>query len=151
MQPHVHPQAMVDLFAELAKPRLMELLKLKSAQHIYDPEPARAPAKFLHEGREIPLGKLIQTSQPYKNIERFVSDERVMAYIVDPGLVPIVKSILLDVRGRRLLVSRRVAPAAADKGGVVAHADGFGMRIVLHVDPLSQEAQVIWECLYGVD
>jgi hypothetical protein len=143
-------QAMADLFAELAQPRLMELLKLKSARHAYDPEPARAPAKSLHEGREILLSKLIQTAQPYKNIERFVSDERVMAYIVDPGLIPIVKSILLDARGRRLLVSRKVAPGA-DGEGAVAHVDGFGIRIVVQIDAASQEARVTWECLYGVD
>jgi len=150
MPTHAHQQEMVDLFAQLAKPRLMELLKLKSAQHVYDPEPARAPAKSLHEGREIVLSKVVKTVQPYKNIERFVSDERVMTYIVDPGLVPIVKSILLDARGRRLLVTRRVA-AAADQKGAVAHLDGFGMRILLQIDSASQEAQVIWECLYGVD
>jgi hypothetical protein len=150
MPTSVHAQAMVDLFAELAKPRLMELLKLKSAQHVYDPEPARAPSKSLHEGREIVLSKLVKTAQPYKNIERFVADERVMTYIIDPGLVPIVKSILLDARGRRLLVTRRVA-SAADQEGAVAHLDGFGMRILLQIDSASQEAQVIWECVYGVD
>ena len=142
-------QAMVDLFADLAQPRLIELLKLKSAEHVYDPEPARAPAKSLHDGREITL-KLIQAVQPYKNIERFVSDERVMTYIVDPGLIPVVKSILLDVRGRRWLVSRKVAPGPREKADAVAHLAGFGMRIVLNFEVATQETKLTWECLYGV-
>ncbi len=140
---------MVDLFAELAQPRLIELLKLKSAAHVYDPEPARAPAKSLLDGREITL-KLIQAGQPYKNIERFVSDERVMTFIVDPGLIPVVKSILLDVRGRRWLVSRRVAPGPREKADAVAHLAGFGMRIVLNFEVATQETKLTWECLYGV-
>ncbi len=140
---------MVDLFAELAQPRLLELLRLKSAEHIYDPEPARAPAKSLHDGHEITL-KLIQSVQPYKHIERFVSDERVMTYIVDPGLIPVVKSILLDVRGRRWLLTRKVAPAPREKADAVAHLAGFGMCIVLNFDAASQETKLTWECVYGV-
>jgi hypothetical protein len=143
------PQEMVDLFAQLAQPRLMELLKLK-VQHVYDPAPGRPPARFLAEGREISLDKLKKTTQPYKNIERFVSEERVMAYVVDPGLVPIVKAILLDVRGRRLLVSRKVAPLKEETEGSVAHLSDFGLRIVLHSDPNTGESQVTWECFYGV-
>jgi hypothetical protein len=145
----MHPQAMADLFARLGKPRLMELLKLKSVQHLYDPTPGRAPARFLHEGVEIALDKMVKAVQPYKDIGRFVADERVMTYVIDPGLVPIVKSILLDIRGRRFLVTRRVASKALSEGAV-AHLQGFGLRVALSFDENSQETEVVWECLYGV-
>jgi hypothetical protein len=143
------PQEMVDLFAELAQPRLLELLKLK-VPHVYDPAPGRPPARVLAEGHDIALDKLKKTTQPYKNIERFVSSERVMNYIIDPGLIPIVKAILLDVRGRRLLATRKLAPLKGEAEGAMAHLSGFGMRIVLHADPNTGEWQVTWECFYGV-
>jgi len=141
---------MVDLFARLAKPRLMELLRLKGVRHVFDPAMGRASGKFLEEGCEISLDKLRKTTQPYRDIERFVSDGRVMNFIIDPGLVPIVKSILLDVRGRQVLVTRKVGPDGAAIEGAVAHLDGFGMRIVLRFDPDKGESEVTWECLYGV-
>jgi hypothetical protein len=144
------PQAIVDRFARLAQPRLFELLKLTDVQHVYDPERGRAPAKSWHEGREIVLDKTVRTVQPYKNIERFLSEDRVMTYIIDPGLIPIAKSIVLNARGRKLLVTRKVASA----GGVepiVAHLDGVGVRILQQVDRLTEETLVIWECLYGVE
>ena len=140
---------MADQFAQLAKPRLFELLKLKSAEHVYDPEPARTPANSVHQGRPVPL-VLVAGVQPYKQIERFVLDDRIMSYIVDPGLIPIVKRILLDVRGRRWLVTRRVAATPGDKDAAVAHLDGVGLRVVVKVDAASAEAEVRWECLYGV-
>jgi len=144
----MNPQAMVDLFARLAKPRLMGLLRLNSIEHIYDPMPGRAPAKVLHQGREISL-KLHKTSQPYKDILRFVSEDRVQAYILDPGLLPAVKAILTDVRGRRLLVTRKVGPKDALEKAAVGYLDGFGMRIVLQLD--ESDYQLGWECLYGVE
>jgi hypothetical protein len=144
-----HFQEMADLFAALAAPRLHELLKLKSAEHVYDPQAARAPATSVVHGREIAVDKWIHTTQPYRNIERFVADERVMTYIVDPGLIPLVKALLLDVRGRRWLVTRKLAPRDPAENAS-AHLDGFGIRIALKFDAATQETQVLWECLYGV-
>jgi hypothetical protein len=69
-------------------------------------------------------------------------------------LLPAVKAILTDVRGRRVLVTRRVGPRitsgkdTAENAGV-GHLDGFGMRLVVQVDS-SDEWQLTWECLYGV-
>jgi hypothetical protein len=139
---------MADLFAKLAKPRLLDLLRLKSVEHIYDPTLGRAPSKFVHQGVEISL-KLHKTTQPYRDIQRFLSEEKMQSYILDPGLLPVVKSILTDVRGRRVLVTRKVAPKDALENGAVGHLDGFGMRVVLLVD-FGDEWQVTWECLYGV-
>lgn len=140
---------MAEWIVKMAKPRLMDLLKLKSVEHVYDPTPGRAPAKSVYQGREILLDKLHQTSQPYRDLQRFVSEEKVQGYILDPGLIPLVKSILTDVRGRRLLVTRKVAPKDASENAAVGHLDGFGMRVVLRVDR-NEEWQVTWECLYGV-
>lgn len=150
----MNAETMADLFAKLAKPRLMDLLRLRSVEHVYDPTPGRAPAKFVHQGAEISLDKLHKTTQPYRDIQRFLSEEKVQSYILDPGLLPAVKSILTDVRGRRVLVTRKVAPKDllekdALENAAVGHLDGFGMRVVLQVDP-SDEWQVTWECLYGV-
>jgi len=145
---------MADWFAKLARPRLMDLLRLKSVEHIYDPTPGRAPSKFVHQGREISVDKLQKTTQPYREIQRFLSAEKVQSYILDPGLLPAVKSILTDVRGRRVLVTRRVAPKDllgkdALENAAVGHLDGFGMRVVVGVDS-GEEWHVTWECLYGV-
>jgi len=142
---------MVDLFAKLAKPRLWELLKLKSTEHIYDPTPARPPAKYVDGAREIVLNKFPTGVQPYKNIQRFVADQRVMTYVIDPGLLPIVKSLLLDARGQRLLVTRKVGPKVGEPAdAAVAHLVGFGLRILLDMDRATDETRVTWECLYGV-
>jgi hypothetical protein len=145
----LNAEAMAGLFAKLAKPRLLDLLRLKSVEHIYDPTPGRAPSKFVHQGVEISLDKLQKTTQPYRDIQRFLSEEKVQSHILDPGLLPAVKSILTDVRGRRVLVTRKVAPKNDLENGAVGHLDGFGMRVVLLVDS-SEEWRVTWECLYGV-
>ena len=143
---------MVDFFAKLAKPRLWELLKLKSTEHIYDPTPARPPSASIQNGRSIVLNKFPTSIQPYKDIHRFVADQRVMTYVIDPGLIPIVKSLLLDTRGQRLLVTRRVGPKAGEAPDTpVGHLDGFGLRIVSDFDAKANETRITWECLYGVD
>ena len=142
---------MVNLIAKRAQPRLMELLKLKSTQHIYDPVPGKQPGKFIvvtgtDGGREVVIDKLKQTTQPYVGIERFVSDERIMSYIIDPGLVPIVKALLTDARGRRFLYTRKLNSTPE----IAADLDGFGLRITLTVNERSDETELTWECLYGV-
>ena len=87
------------------------------------------------------------TRQPYVDIERFVNEEKEMGFIINPGLVPLVKAIASDARGRSVLVTRQIAVSAADPG-VAAHLDGFGVRITIR-DRGSNEVDVIWQCLYG--
>jgi hypothetical protein len=87
--------------------------------------------------------------QPYKDLERFISDERVMRSIIDPGLLPIAKAISKDVLGRRILVTRRIASREGDQG-IVAHIDGYGIRILVYRDETTGDTIVAWECLYGV-
>jgi hypothetical protein len=60
-----------------------------------------------------------------------------------------VKAIALDVRGRRTLVTRRLENKDTDKG-VVAHVDGYGVRLLMHHDAESGDTRLTWECLYGV-
>lgn len=143
----MNEQAMVDRFAELAKPRLFELLRL-NIEHVYDPAPGDATSTFGRDSGDVRL-KLMRTVQPYGDIERFVAQDKVMGYVVNPGLLPIAKAISSDVRGRRLLVTRKIADKVGDKG-VVAHTDGIGVRIMMYFDSDQNETHLVWECLYGV-
>ncbi len=139
-------QEIVNYFAQLAKPRLLELLRLK-ALHVYDPTPGHAGSKCMTEAGEVEV-QLTSSAQPYKDIERFLAEDKVMGYVITPGLLPLAKAISLDVRGRRFLVTRRVAgDAGAD---AVGHADGLGLRIRMSFDPEANETKLLWECLYGV-
>ena len=95
------------------------------------------------------LDKLKRASQPYRHIERFLSDEKVMQYIVGPGLLPIVTALSKDILGKRLLVTRKMAIRDDDKG-VIGYLDGFGVRIMMYFDEAAWETIVEWNCLYGV-
>ncbi len=103
----------------------------------------------MENGHEITLNKLKRALQPYRDIERFISGEKVMQYIVDPGLLPIVTALSKDIAGKKVLVTRRVAARDDDKG-IVGHLDGFGVRIMMYFDDAAGETNVEWNCLYGV-
>jgi hypothetical protein len=140
-------QAVVEHFALVAKARLMDLLKLK-VRHIYETTPGTANSKLVADGYEVDL-KLYRTMQPYKDIERFLAEDKLIGFIVNPGLLSIVKAISVDIRGRQLLVTRKIGARANDKG-VVADMDHFGIRINMYFDSELEETQIVWECLYGV-
>jgi hypothetical protein len=133
-------QEAVEYFAKLAKPRFVQLLRL-NVPHLHDPRP----------GDVDPTGslKLARSVQPYGDIQRFVAEDKAIGFVVNPGLVPLVKAISFDVRGRKLLVTRTIAPRETDRG-VVAHLDGFGVRIMMYFDEDEGETHIVWECLYGV-
>jgi hypothetical protein len=139
-------QHIVDLFAKVAKPRLMDLLKLK-VRHVYETTPGDAESIVVIDGNKIRF-KSIRTTQPYKDIERFVAEDKVIGFVVNPGLLPIVKAISMDIRGRKMLVTRRIQRRDEDKG-VVAQLDHFGVQIMVHVDSVRNETEVVWEALYG--
>ena len=143
----MNQQSMVDHFAKSAKPRLLELLKLK-VRHVYETTPGNSGSTLVIDGREVKL-KLLRTAQPYKDIERFLTEDKLIGFIVNPGVLPIVKAISTDIRGRNLLVTRRIQPRD-DDSGAVAHLDHFGIRVMMFFDSDLTEMQVIWECLYGV-
>jgi hypothetical protein len=140
-------QAMVDLFAKLAKPRLMDLLKLK-VRHVYETTPGDSNSKLLVDGCEVEF-KLVRAAQPYKDIERFIAEDKLIGFVVSPGVLPIVKAISTDIRGRQMLVTRKIQ-ARDDDRGVVAHIDHFGVRVMMFFDSVLNETQVVWESLYGV-
>jgi hypothetical protein len=142
-------QETVDRLAVLAKPRLASLLRLRSVRHIYDPTLGALNSRFVENGHQITVNKSKRTSQPYRNIERFLSDQKVMQYIIDPGLLPIVTALSKDIAGKKVLVTRRRA-ARGDEHGVVGHLDGFGVRIMMYFDEAAGETIVEWACLYGV-
>jgi hypothetical protein len=139
-------QEIVDLFAKAAKPRLMDLLKLK-IRHVYETTPGDANSTVVIDGNEIRF-KSIRSAQPYRDIERFVAEDKVIGFVVNPGLLPIVKAISMDIRGRKMLVTRRIQARDEDKG-VVAQLDHFGVRIMMSFDSVRSEIQVVWEALYG--
>jgi hypothetical protein len=143
----VTEQQIVELFAKAAKPRLMDLLKLK-VRHVYETMPGDRNSKLVIDGAGI-VFKLVRSAQPYRDIERFVAEDKVIGFVVNPGLLPIVKAISMDIRGRKMLVTRKIAARDDDKG-VVAHLDHFGIRITMVFDSVGNETQVVWEALYGV-
>ncbi len=146
---HVNAQETVDRLAAFAKPRLAELLRLRSVRHIYEPTPGALNSTLVEDGHEITLNKLKRASQPYIDIQRFLAGEKVMQYIVDPGLLPVVTALSKDIAGKRLLVTRRLAGRNDDQG-VVGHLDGFGVRIMMYFDETAGETIMEWSCLYGV-
>ncbi|MEO7653076.1 MAG: hypothetical protein ABIZ80_21670 [Bryobacteraceae bacterium] len=142
-------QETVDRLAVLARPRLATLLRLKAVRHIYDATPGAINSKVTEDGQEVTLNRVKRTSQPYRQIERFVTEERVMQYIVDPGLLPIVTALSKDILGRQVLGTRKVAAKNGDQG-VVAHIDGYGVRIMMYFDGEADDTIIVWDCLYGV-
>jgi len=106
-------------------------------------------SEFVESGVPIVLNKWQRGLQPYKDLERFLGEDRVMQSIIDPGLLPIVKAISRDVLGQRILVTRRIAAKKNDRGAI-AHIEGCGIRILIYDDADSSDTIVAWECLYGV-
>jgi hypothetical protein len=142
----MNEQAMADYFIKVAKPRLIELLKLK-VRHIYETTPGTSNSKLVVDGREVTF-KSVKSIQPYRDIERFAAEDKVVGFLINPGLVPIVKAISMDLRGRNMLVTRRLQ--GRDDDNVVSHFDDFGIRLMLSHGPSAGETQAVWECLYGV-
>ena len=145
----VNEQETVDRFAVLAEPRLTSLLRLRGVRHVYEPTSGALNSRVVEDGNELTLDKLKRASQPYRDIQRFLSDEKVMQYIIGPGLLPVVTALSKDIAGKKLLVTRRVAARDDDKG-VVGHIGGFGIRIMMYFDEAAGETIVEWNCLYGV-
>ncbi len=140
-------QNAVNRLALLAQPRLFSLLRLSSARHVYDPVPGLPGARYFADEGEVVLSESKRVVQDYKSIERFLGEDKAMQFLVVPGLVPLVKAISLDVLGRKLLVTRKPAPRESDIGAV-GHLPGFGLRLLLHVEP--EQTTLTWECLWGV-
>jgi len=145
----VNDQATVDHIAVLAEPRIKSLLRLRSVRHVYEPTPGAFNSRIVESGHEFTLDKLKRASQPYRDIGRFFVDEKVMQYIIGPGLLPIATALSKDIMGKRLLITRKLAARDDDKG-VIGHLDGFGMRIMMYFDEVVGETIVEWGCLYGV-
>jgi hypothetical protein len=143
----VTEQEIVNCFAKAAKRRLIDLLKLKT-KHVYESTPGMANSTIVIDGSEVKFTK-VRSEQPYKSIERFVAKDKLIGFVVNPGLIPIAKAISSDIRGRTMLVTRRIQSTDRDKG-VVAHLDDFGIRVVMSFDAVLGETHVVWECLYGV-
>jgi hypothetical protein len=145
----VSPHEKVQLFAELAKPRLASLLRVRSVHNIYEPTPGRLNSTIVIEGREVVFDKLKRTAQPYRDLDRFTSADRVMQYVIDPGLVPIVTAVSQAIAGRKMIVTRPLTPREGETE-VYAYVDSFGLRVSLSFDECTGDTTVAWDCLYGV-
>jgi len=145
----VTAQETVDRIAVLAQPRLVSLLRLRNVRHVYEPTPGELNSKVVVDGQEVTLNKLKNASQPYRDIERFLGEDKISQYIVGPGILPVVTALSKAIMGRKLLVTRRVA-ARDDDRGLVGHFDGYGVRVMIHFDEAGGDTIVTWECLYGV-
>ena len=142
-------QETVDRIAVLAQPRLTSLLRLRNTKHVYEPTPGELNSTVVVDGQMVMLNKFKTASQPYRDIERFLGEDKMSQYIVGPGLLPVVTALSKDIMGKKLLVTRRVATRDDDKG-VVGHLDGFGVRVMMYFDEVANDTIVAWECLYGV-
>jgi hypothetical protein len=141
-------QPTADRFAQLATARMPTMLPLRSTQHVYDPSPGDVNSVTLVEGKEVVLKNWRRAEQPYRDLNRFATNERVMQHVIDRGLLPIVTTLAKEIMGKRILLTRRPAARKGDKG-VVAHLDGYGIRIEIHFDAAAEDMIVAWECLYG--
>ncbi len=141
-------QPAADRFATLATARMATMFQLRSTQHVYDATPGDVNAVTVVQGQDVVLKNWRRVEQPYRDLNRFATDERVMQHVIDRGLLPIVTTLAKEIMGRRLLVTRWPAPRKGDRG-VVAHLDGYGIRIKVHFDAAAEDTIVAWECLYG--
>ena len=89
-----------------------------------------------------------RAEQPYRDLTRFTSDERVMQHVIDRGLLPVVTALAKESLGKKVLLTRRPAPRPTDRG-VLAYLAGYGMRIEVYFDPAAEDTIVAWECLYA--
>jgi len=138
---------MLDQIASAAKPRLIELLKLK-VRHIYETTPGTVNSKLVIEGHDV-VFRMVKTTQSYKDIARFMAEDKLMGFVVTPGVLPVVKAISMDVRGRRMLVTRKIESRPDDRG-VFAQIDDFGVRVMMDFDSVLNETILVWECLFAV-
>jgi hypothetical protein len=143
----VNLQAAADSFADLAQTRIAALLRLNSAIHVYDPTPGALNSVSEESGLPIILNKWKTGVQPYRDLDRFAVDDRVMQSVIDPGLLPIAKAISIDVRSAKILVTRKIALKKNDPEAV-AHLEGYGIRILIYND--ETDTIVDWQCLYGI-
>lgn len=76
---------------------------------------------------------MLRTAQPYKDIERFLTVDKLISFLVNPGVLAIVKAISTDIRGRKMLVTRKIQARDDDKG-MVARIDHFEIRVMMSFD-----------------
>jgi hypothetical protein len=117
----VTEEEIVDLFAKIAKPRLMDLLKLK-VRHVYETTSGNPESRIMIDGSEIQF-KSIRSAQPYRDIDRFVAEDKVIGFIVNPGILPIVKAISMDIRGRKMLVTCAAGSRSPSSGSCCCPTD----------------------------
>jgi hypothetical protein len=126
------------------------MIRLKDAIHVFEPTPGTLNSRAMVDGQyEVTFNRTKFTSQPYRSMERFIGEERVMQFVIEPGLLPLATAMSKDMMGRKVLVSRKLADKESDRGAI-AHVQGFGVRVAMYFDEAAGDTIVSWECLYGV-
>ena len=59
--------------------------------------------------------------------------DKLISFLVNPGVLAIVKAISTDIRGRKMLVTRKIQARDDDKG-MVARIDHFEIRVMMSFD-----------------
>ncbi len=141
-------QETVDKLALLAQQRLSNLLRLQSVQHFHEPTPGKLMDLSTHNGIPLVANRLKEALEPYKDLSRFTTEERIMSRVIDIGLLPIVTALMQEIRSKKFLLTRNIAPRRTDRG-VSAHIEGIGVRVSLYLEESSGDTIVAWHCLYG--
>jgi hypothetical protein len=121
----------------------MDLLKLK-VRHVYETTPGNVNSKFVIDGCEVDF-RLLRTAPPYKDIGRFLATDNLISF---PACFQSSKQFRWTPVGEKCW--SRKAHARDDDKSLVAHIDHFGIRVMISFDSVLNEAQVVWESLYGV-
>ena len=141
-------QETVDKLALLAKPRITNLLRLQSVQHIHDESPGKLMDVSTCNGMSLVANRLKEALEPYKDLTRFTTEERIMSRVIDIGLLPIVTAMMQEIRSKKFLLTRNIARQKSDPG-VCAHIEGIGVRVSIYLDNKTGDTIVAWHCLYG--
>lgn len=141
-------QETADKLALLAKPRITNLLRLQSVQHIHDATPGKLMDTSTCNGMTIVANRLKEALEPYKDLSRFTTEERIMSRVIDIGLLPIVTAMMQEIRSKKFLLTRNIANAKTDHRAY-AHIEGIGVRVSVYMDLRSGDTIVAWHCLYG--
>ena len=115
-------------------------------QHIYDPTPGKLHDTTVVDGLTLVANRFKQALQPYRDLNAFTTDERIMPHVIDAGLVPVVKALMQEIRGQQYLLTRNMIDA---KVGSSSYIEGIGVRIRIYTDEDADDTIVAWEVLYG--
>ncbi len=99
-------------------------------------------------GMTLVANRMKEALEPYKDLSRFTTEERIMSRVIDIGLLPIVTAMMQEIRTKKFLLTRNIAKEKSDYRAY-AHIEGIGVRVSVYLDLKSGDTIVAWHCLYG--